>query len=505
MNLGKEVINIKISNIIPNRFQPRISFDEEALTELTNSIKVHGILQPLIVRQIGDKYEIIAGERRYKAAIRAGLNEVPAIVVNFDDQTSAELALIENIQRKDLTALEEAKSYKKLLDMSNITQEQLALKLGKKQSTIANKIRLLNLIPEAQDALMNNAISERHARSLLQIKNNDEKQKEVLRRIIEERLTVKETDELIKRLLNVEPTYNNNVDTVQNSNPITNNYGGGLNNTGTNSFNANSFSNANSFTSNIGTNTPTNIMNDTININELSSPNMVTPTVPVQPYSNVANYGKVQEDDMEDLISSKQPEPKNMFPDYDSLLKKEETTVPVSENVAVKPVVMPTIGKFPTERDIEYKSLEDQSANFNFDKPFTTPKTNANVVPIDPNHITEQDKMNFINFNNPTTEVKSAPIPTPTPVVPNLSSSTNASTTLNSSTTQPTVSIPSSSTISLNINSNETKPNANLSSAISKTKEFSEGLKRDGVNVIIEELDMTDEYRIVFRIKKQAS
>ena len=135
---------------------------------------------------LGSKYEIIAGERRYKAATLAGLTEVPAIVGSMDDQTSAELALIENIQRKDLSAIEEAKSYKKILDMGNFTQDELAKRMGKSQSTIANKMRLLALTNEVQVALMNNLISERHARCLLQIKDED-KQKEVLNKIITEK------------------------------------------------------------------------------------------------------------------------------------------------------------------------------------------------------------------------------------------------------------------------------------------------------------------------------
>ena len=182
MKMNKEVVMVRLSDIIPNRFQPRLTFDEEALNELANSIKEHGIIQPLILRDLGSKYEIIAGERRYKAATLAGLTEVPAIVGTMDDQTSAELALIENIQRKDLSAIEEAKSYKKILDMGNFTQEELAKRMGKGQSTIANKMRLLALTNEVQVALMNNLISERHARCLLQIKDED-KQKEVLNKI----------------------------------------------------------------------------------------------------------------------------------------------------------------------------------------------------------------------------------------------------------------------------------------------------------------------------------
>ena len=202
MRMNKEVVMVRLADIIPNRFQPRLTFDEEALNELANSIKEHGIIQPLILRDLGSKYEIIAGERRYKASTIAGLTEVPAIVGSMDDQTSAELALIENIQRKDLSAIEEAKSYKKILDMGNFTQDVLAKRMGKSQSTIANKMRLLSLTNEVQVALMNNLISERHARCLLQIKDED-MQKEVLNKIITERMNVRDTDEYIKGLLNL--------------------------------------------------------------------------------------------------------------------------------------------------------------------------------------------------------------------------------------------------------------------------------------------------------------
>lgn len=202
MKMNKEVVMVRISDIIPNRFQPRLTFDEEALNELANSIKEHGIIQPLILRDLGSKYEIIAGERRYKASQIAGLTEVPAIVGSMDDQTSAELALIENIQRKDLSAIEEAKSYKIILDMGNFTQDQLAKRMGKSQSTVANKMRLLSLTNEVQMALMNNLISERHARCLLQIKDAD-KQKEVLNKIITERMNVRDTDTYIKNMLGI--------------------------------------------------------------------------------------------------------------------------------------------------------------------------------------------------------------------------------------------------------------------------------------------------------------
>lgn len=198
MNLDSNILQVPIEDIIPNRFQPRLSFDEKALQELSNSIKQHGIIQPLVLRKLGDKYEIIAGERRYKAATMAGLTKVPAVIANIDDNTSAEVALVENVQRKDLTPIEEAKSYKNILDKGYLTQEQLAKKMGLSQSAIANKLRLLNLADEVQDALLNEKISERHARALLIIESQDE-QKTWLKRILDERLTVRQLDMELKK------------------------------------------------------------------------------------------------------------------------------------------------------------------------------------------------------------------------------------------------------------------------------------------------------------------
>ena len=198
---SSKVVEIDINEILPNRFQPRIQFDEEEILELSDSIKEHGVIQPIVVRTIGDKYEIIAGERRYKASVLAGKETVPVIVKNLNDKDSAEIALIENIQRKNLTPIEEALSYKKILDMGYLTQENLALKLGKSQSAVANKIRLLNLSDEVQEALLENKISERHARSLLKL-STSKLQNEMLNRIVTERLTVRKADEEIEKLKN---------------------------------------------------------------------------------------------------------------------------------------------------------------------------------------------------------------------------------------------------------------------------------------------------------------
>ena len=204
MKLEPNVQYINVESIIPNRFQPRLTFDENALKELALSIKEHGIIQPLVLRKLAnDKFEIIAGERRYKASQIAGLNQVPAIIADLDDNASAEVALVENLQRRNLSAIEEAKSYKKLLDRGYLTQEVLAKRLGISQSSVANKVRLLNLTEEVQDALMNEKISERHARSLLQLSDKDD-QINMLNKIIDNRYTVRQLDAEIKKVLNKE-------------------------------------------------------------------------------------------------------------------------------------------------------------------------------------------------------------------------------------------------------------------------------------------------------------
>ncbi len=199
MNLEQNILQIPIDEIIPNRFQPRLQFDDRGLEELASSIKQHGIIQPLVLRRVEDKYEIIAGERRYKAAQLAGLTKVPVVIANIDDNKSAEVAIVENVQRKDLSAIEEARSYKNLLDKGYLTQAELAKKMGLSQSAIANKLRLLNLDEEVQKALMNNQISERHARSLLVLPSHEE-QRKWLKRIINERMTVRDLDNELKKL-----------------------------------------------------------------------------------------------------------------------------------------------------------------------------------------------------------------------------------------------------------------------------------------------------------------
>lgn len=216
MNLEKEIFDILLQDIIPNRFQPREIFNDNELQELADSIKQHGVIQPIIVRKVGDKYEIIAGERRFRASQLAGKETIPALVRDIDDREAAKIALLENLQRSNLTPIEEAKTYQTILKIDNITQDELAANLGKSQSTIANKLRLLTLDEEVQTALLNSQISERHARSLLGLKSNQ--QIELLHRIINEKLTVRQLDEEVMKITGAAP--NNDMDLQQNNTQV---------------------------------------------------------------------------------------------------------------------------------------------------------------------------------------------------------------------------------------------------------------------------------------------
>lgn len=198
---GEEKVHqLPVDEIKPNRFQPRTVFQDEKIDELAQTIKTHGIIQPIVVRLRDDQFEIIAGERRWRAVQKLGWETIPAIIKEYNDSQTASVALIENLQREGLTAIEEAVAYAKLLELHNLTQESLAQRLGKGQSTIANKLRLLNLPTSVQDAILNRQITERHARALISLKDPDQQQK-VLERIISDDLNVKQSEELIKKLL----------------------------------------------------------------------------------------------------------------------------------------------------------------------------------------------------------------------------------------------------------------------------------------------------------------
>ncbi|MBH9968002.1 nucleoid occlusion protein [[Bacillus] enclensis] len=196
-----EVKKIPVAQIVPNRFQPRTVFNDEKIEELSRTIHTHGIIQPIVVRQADDEqYEIIAGERRYRAVQKLGWETVPAIVKNLSDTETASVALIENLQREELSPIEEAIAYGKLLELHNLTQEALAQRLGKGQSTVANKLRLLKLPEEIHHALLDKKITERHARALIPLKK-PEKQIQLLGEVIEKNLNVKQTEDRVVKML----------------------------------------------------------------------------------------------------------------------------------------------------------------------------------------------------------------------------------------------------------------------------------------------------------------
>ena len=196
-----QVLHIPLSKIVPNPYQPRKEFESEALSELADSIRQYGVLQPLLVAPgKDDTYILIAGERRLRASTMAGLGTVPVIVSEYTSQQIAEIALIENLQRKDLHYLEEAEGYERLVNTFHLTQESMAIRVGKKQSTIANKLRLLRLPGSVRKKLHDSDLTERHARVLLKLENED-LQKAVLQKVLKGHLNVRQTEALVEKTL----------------------------------------------------------------------------------------------------------------------------------------------------------------------------------------------------------------------------------------------------------------------------------------------------------------
>lgn len=198
------VFTVKINSVEPNRNQPRKTFNEDALTELSESIKQYGIIQPIVVQKKNDYYEIIAGERRWRAAKQAGLKEVPVIIKDYSEQETVEIALIENIQREELNPIEEALAYKRLLTEYNLKQDQVAERVSKSRTAVTNSMRLLKLTDEVQQMVIEDLISSGHARALLPIEDND-LQIQLATRIMDEKLSVRETEKLVKSILNKKP------------------------------------------------------------------------------------------------------------------------------------------------------------------------------------------------------------------------------------------------------------------------------------------------------------
>lgn len=362
----RKVVELNLDDILPNRFQPRITFSEDAINELSESIKEHGVIQPIVVRKINDKYEIIAGERRYKASLMAGKATIPAIVTDLNDKESAEIALIENVQREDLTPIEEAVSYRKILDMGYLTQEELSSKLGKQQSTISNKLRLLNLDEEVQEALLEKKISERHARSLLRLEEKD--QRMMLNRIMKERLTVRKADIEIDALLNQQKK-NEEISEIEildldeKEEKGENNMNEGMNN----NFNipTSPIIEDNNMTNGIQENKAVNVATQS-NVNE---PNMIgsftIPSTPVvediRPMEPAVNPGFMDVDKIAntatDINVAKSPV------DLDSLLKPTDMPVtPTPQNIEPTPVDASIFGFTPSSQPAAQQPI-DTSAN----------------------------------------------------------------------------------------------------------------------------------------------
>ena len=196
-----EVVKVPVQNVIPNPYQPRKDFDQTALEDLAASIKMVGVLQPLLVAPYGDgRFLLIAGERRLRASKLAGLDLIPVIISEYTPEQMAEIAMIENLQREDLHFLEEAEGYEKLLSQFNLTQDSMAARVGKKQSTVANKLRLLKLSPKVRKLIREQGLSERHARALLKLDREDQQLK-VIKQIVKKKLNVRQTEQLVETLL----------------------------------------------------------------------------------------------------------------------------------------------------------------------------------------------------------------------------------------------------------------------------------------------------------------
>ncbi|MDO4535380.1 MAG: ParB/RepB/Spo0J family partition protein [Clostridium perfringens] len=214
---GNVVLELDIACVKANKEQPRKFFDENKLIELSESLKEHGIIQPLVVKKVGEIYSIIAGERRYRAAKIAGFKKVPAIIMDISDAKLLQVSLIENIQREDLNPIEQAIAYEKLLNEYNLTQEELSIKIGKSRSSISNTMRLLNLDERVKDFIIQGVISEGHGKILVPLEK--EKQYEAAQKIIDDSLSVREAEKLVKNYLNEEVSVDEDKKTKKVINP----------------------------------------------------------------------------------------------------------------------------------------------------------------------------------------------------------------------------------------------------------------------------------------------
>ncbi len=448
MNLEKEIFDIALTDIMPNRFQPREIFDDDSLLELAESIKQHGVIQPIIVRKIGDKYELIAGERRYRASAIAGKETIPALVRDIDDKEAAKIALLENLQRKDLTPIEEAKTYQTILKLDNITQDELAQNLGKSQSAIANKLRLLNLDEEVQTALLNSQISERHARSLLSVDN--ETQKQLLNKVLNERLTVRQLDEEIMKITGKMPEseeqeqnvfFNHNIDSSISDIPseMQNNV---KNETPINTINPDNNLNEN------------NIYNEPINT-PYTSTNINT-NVEEQPNNNLNNVNNIPENYNEQVIKS----PVNIIENNN----EPQMNIPIEQ----------------TEQNLVNNQVESQNNSQNFEPEIPQqPNQINNIEPVYTENIFDK-----LRVKQDTVEKQ-----------------INTENIISESNMQ----MPNNTTIiNSEINNNETNYNNiyDLRFAINNFRQAVQNTEKFGFKVKSEEIDEPNSYKIIIEIDK---
>jgi ParB/RepB/Spo0J family partition protein len=503
MQSGQEVVYLHLDDIIPNRFQPREVFDERALKELAASIKEHGVIQPIIVRQVNNKYEIIAGERRYKASALAGMTKIPAIINNLDDKEAAKVALLENLQRKNLNPIEEARTYQKILELDQMTQETLAKTMGKSQSAVANKLRLLALPDEIQRALLKENISERHARTLLNLKN-PEQQKKMLKRIIAEKMSVRTLEEEIRKINDPQESLAEGGQ-MQNNNINTNNQ--------TPSYQVPSP--AAMFSQN--TNQKPNLMDS---FEEQNREN-----------DNIVNYGEIDEDEIahanepsyDSFTSSANKEInvnqlKSNATDIDNILspKKEDTKAQQDEQKqkisgdldSLLNIAPPTNNSFNLARD----AINDNDNNENNSKDYfqapdlmsvQLPNSSNNANAIIKDYNTPQPSESIIDFtNNSVVDNKKE----------HLTNFSDANNTLfENKKAEPQKTKPAEKTLGMalieetyKLNPKEKAKQYNIHQMVQQIRDTIQTLQRMGAKIDTDEMDFENQYQMVIRIDKNS-
>lgn len=512
MQSGQEVVYLHLDDIIPNRFQPREVFDERALKELAASIKEHGVIQPIIVRQVNNKYEIIAGERRYKASALAGMTKIPAIINNLDDKEAAKVALLENLQRKNLNPIEEARTYQKILELDQMTQETLAKTMGKSQSAVANKLRLLALPDEIQRALLKENISERHARTLLNLKN-PEQQKKMLKRIIAEKMSVRTLEEEIRKINDPQESLAEGGQ-MQNNNINTNNQ--------TPSYQVPSSTNLNLTASpaamfSQNTNQKPNLMDS---FEEQNREN-----------DNIVNYGEIDEDEIahanepsyDSFTSTANKEInvnqlKSNATDIDNILspKKEYTKAQQDEQKqkisgdldSLLNIAPPTNNSFNLARD----AINDNDNNENNSKDYfqapdlmsvQLPNSSNNANAIIKDYNTPQPSESIIDFtNNSVVDNKKE----------HLTNFSDANNTLfENKKAEPQKTKPAEKTLGMalieetyKLNPKEKAKQYNIHQMVQQIRDTIQTLQRMGAKIDTDEMDFENQYQMVIRIDKNS-